>query len=594
MDNEKTTNVSTSKENVQIPGKYRCKLFSSKEASAGKGELDWLATADCPMGRRPKNPSIPVPYHFTYNGLIDLGSKAYEEDLIDAFNQPDIISVEPQFSDHVKLVEDRTLRTACDECFASGNCKYENAFCKVYKNYYFLEIKFCPWCGKTNRLRPSSKPTGFAPIHDVRRDGYPSLLCFKKIACWTCTYCGKTVSGIRVPRIQHVLKGGFTLRLLRSLFELGMDKVPNEYVAEGYCLRTNTVDKQNKKFRATSKKEFVAHLVEVFSEKTSKDFYEEEVFLGNRKFIAIFDKKNDSFLTILSANELENISDFFYGKNLTLHQFKSANSLTLATQFFLTKTFFVEKELIESVVQLNYACLLDHKEDTKSGYKKRSSAPEWKQKMEEGVPISYYINELYYATADFSRKAFNFQIEDFKHFDELISKISEIGENVPSTYRRTLRELKTVKCAIEKIKEIPEEWEERFANEVSGREYYCLEGSDNTPYRDVCKLIESCSKDSEFSLSEQLARLQYYNELSVFPISPSEQEKFPVLNEKGWPSFENTRLGQGIPVECLTHLLNNGLLDKEGLPPACIRHRLGLAKHEYSGSCTIENCPFLS
>ena len=79
----------------------------------------------------------------------------------------------------------------------------------------------------------------------------------------------------------------------------------------------------------------------------------------------------------------------------------------------------------------------------------------------------------------------------------------------------------------------------------------------------------------------------------MFPISPSEQEKFPVFNEKGWPSFENTRLGQGIPVECLTHLLKNGLLDKNARPAASIRQRLGLAKHEYSGNCTIENCPFL-
>lgn len=147
------------------------------------------------------------------------------------------------------------------------------------------------------------------------------------------------------------------------------------------------------------------------------------------------------------------------------------------------------------------------------------------------------------------------------------------------------------------VQENPHQWEDRFAKkeqQLCDLEIYFREDIENMPRLDISKLMESCSKESEFSLSEQLARLQYYNELSVFPISPSEQEKFPVLDEKGWPSFENTRLGQGIPIECLTHLLNNGLLDKDSLPPACIRQRLCVAKHEYSGNCTIENCPFLT
>ena len=308
MNNEKSASFLASKENFQIPEEYGCTLFSPKKASTGKGELDWLATADCPQGKKPKDPNIPVPYYFTYDRLVDLGGKVYEEDLIEAFNQPDIISVEPQFSDHVKLVEDRELRPACGECFASGNCEYESAFCKVYKSYYFLEIKFCPWCKKTNRLRPSSRPTGFAPIHDVRRDGYPSLLYFEKIAKWKCTYCGKTVSGIRVPRVQHTLKGEFTLRLLRSLFELGMDKVPNDYVAEGYCLLTNTVDKLNKQFRTTSEEEFEAHLVDLFSRRTRKDFYDEPVLLEGKLFRAVFDDRKETLIRLSMNSFLASLS----------------------------------------------------------------------------------------------------------------------------------------------------------------------------------------------------------------------------------------------------------------------------------------------
>lgn len=366
MDNEKTTSVWTSEENAQIQGKYKCKLFSPRKASTGKGELDWLATADCPQGKKPKNPNIPVPYYFTYDRLVDLGGKVYEEDLIEAFNQPDIISVEPQFSDHVKLVEDRELRPACGECFASENCKYESAFCKVYKNYYFLEIKFCPWCKQTNRLRvSSSKATGFAPIHDVRRDGYPSFLYFEKIAKWKCTYCGKTVSGIRIPRIQHVLKGEFTFRLLRSLFELGMDKVPNDYVAEGYCLFADTVDRLNKRFRTTSKEEYVAHLVGLFSKKTRKDFYSEPVLLEGKLFRAVFDDRKETLIAILPENKFKAIYRFLSGFSAKLNTFKSFSSLNLAMQFCLTASPVAGREVIASATKVFYAYSLDLKEDDK-------------------------------------------------------------------------------------------------------------------------------------------------------------------------------------------------------------------------------------
>lgn len=593
MDNEKTTSVSTSKKNVQIPGKYRCKLFSPKKASTGKGELDWLATADCPQGEKPENPNIPVPYYFTYDRLVDLGGKVYEEDLIEAFNQPDIISVEPQFSDHVKLVEDRELRLACGECFASGNCKYESAFCKVYKNYYFLEVKFCPWCKETNRLRPSSKPTGFAPIHDVRRDGYPSLLYFEKIAKWKCTYCGKTVSGIRVPRVQHTLKGEFTLRLLRSLFELGMDKVPNDYVAEGYCLLTNTVDKLNKQFRTTSEEEFEAHLVDLFSRRTRKDFYDEPVLLEGKLFRAVFDDRKETLIAILPENKCKAIYEFVSGFSVKLNTFKSSSSLNQAMQFCLTASPVAGREVIASATKLFYDYSLDLKEDEKGWGKKRHSSPKWNYERER--EFSYNRELISTELASFISDTFYCRPVNLEDFDR---KMSEWSRIIPSTYKRTLRQLEELKEVIITAQENPHKWEERFVKkeqQLCDLEIYFREDIENITRLDISELIESCSKGSEFSLSEQLARLQYYNELSVFPISPSEQEKFPVLDEKGWPSFENTRLGQGIPVECLTHLLKNGLLDKNARPAACIRQRLGLYKHECTGgTCTIENCPFLS
>lgn len=593
MDNEKTTSVSTSEENAQIQGKYKCKLFSPRKASTGKGELDWLATADCPSGKRPKNPNIPVPYRFTYDRLVDLCSKAYEKDLDEAFDQPDMISVWPQSSDHVKLVEDRKLRPACDECFARGNCKYESAFCKVYKNYYLLEVKFCPGCEQRNRLRPSSEPTGFAPIHDVRRDGYPSLLYFEKIAKWKCTYCGKTVSGIRVPRVQHTLKGEFTLRLLRSLFELGMDKVPNDYVAEGYCLFADTVDRLNKRFRTTSEEEFEAHLVDLFSRRTRKDFYDEPVLLEGKLFRAVFDDRKETLIAILPENKCKAIYEFVSGFSVKLNTFKSFSSLNLAMQFYLTASPVAGREVIASATKAFYAYSLDLKEDDKDWGKKRHSSPKWNYERER--EFNYNRELISVELASFISNAFYCRPVNLEDFDR---KMSEWSRIIPSIYKRTLRQLKELKEAIVTVQESPHQWEERFVKkeqQLCDLEIYFREGIENMPRLDISKLMESCSKDSEFSLSEQLARLQYYNEFSVFPLSPSEQDKFPVLNEKGWPSFENTRLGRGIPVECLTHLLNNGLLDKDSLPPACIRQRLGLYKHECAGgTCTIENCPFLS
>lgn len=575
---------------------YNCHTYPKGEDTKRSKKAVWTAEAVCCSKKIPKNPKKPVWHYFSYEPLDEFkDTNSFKQELEQAF-QPEKCTARPRTPDYAQLIECDKKGKLCKKCPNAERCKHKRSFSRVYKIDYSLHIKVCPVCG-SNLYPWSNESTDSPAIHDVRLKGYPAVLVFHKDEIRWCPKCKDTIAGVRVPGVQHIKRGTFTLRLIRSLFELSIANVSNKYVAEGYFLTRDSVEKVNKRFRSRSATEFESRLKELFSEKTSKDFYEEEIFLDNRKFIAIFDKKDNVLLTIFSANELANISDFFYGEIENLHQFKSARSLTLATQFFLTKTLFFEKELITSAVQLNYACSLDHEEDIKDGYKKRDSAPEWKQKIEEGVPIAYYINELYYTTADFSRKAFNFQLGEFKQFGELIdeiSKISETGESIPSTYRRTLRALKKLKRTIEKTKENLTEWEERFANGVFGREYYCTEDRDNTPYREVCKLIESCSKESEFSLSEQLARLQYYNELSVFPILPSEQEKFPVLDEKGWPSFENTRLGQGIPIECLTHLLNNGLLDKDSLPPACIRQRLGVAKHEYSGNCTIENCPFLT
>ena len=588
MMSSKKTSGNPFENSTQKWGTPKCRTHSPDDPNRRKKPI-WTAQAIFDKNSDPYKNKV---YFFSYKPLVEFDDiNAYGEDLKRSIEAANSVVESCKISGDIKIIKSKIKEDLCDTCPRFLACTHQESFPSTYEIHCVLRVKGCPYCGGTLSYY-SDLPTKSPAISDVRLKGYSTILYFDRDIVYWCDACQKTISGFRVPCVQEKKRGEITLRLLRSLFELSLDKIPNDYVAEGYSLTTDRVGKINRVFRTKTKKEFEAYLVDLFSRRTSKDFYEEPVFLDGKQFCAIFTGDKKTLLAILPEYELNAVREFLSGNTEDLEIFKSLRALNIAAQFCLTASPAAGREVIASAIKVFYAYSLDLKEDDKSGHQKRRSAPEWDSEREGQFDSSYKAFSI--GLIRFIRNAFYCRPVNLEVFEW---EMSELGRTIPSTYTRTLRQLKALKKIITEAQVDPRRWEKRFLNEeqmVFDWKNFGCGYIGNITRLDISELIESCSKKSDLSLYEQLARLQYYNELSVFPISPSEQEKFPVFNEKGWPSFENTRLGQGIPIECLTHLLKNGLLDKDSLPPACIRQRLGLYKHECAGgTCTIENCPFL-
>lgn len=576
MGNKKTTNASDSKKQTKSKEIYKCHTFPPAEPQRRKKPI-WTAKAVCCSSKKPES------YNFFYKRLLNIDDiKDYKDDL-EYFFDPDLLIVKPKFADYAQLVKNDDMARKCEECPHGGNCYHKESFSKAYEIHYSLDLKTCPIHGIALTTQSHNSPTGFSPIHDVRLKGHPTLLYFHKTERWRCRLCKKTISGLRVPGIQHMRKGELTLRLIRSLFQLSLEKVPNEYVAEGYLLTTDRVGLLSRQFKTKTREAFNNEIVKIFSGKTLEDFHNEYVYINDMLFRAIFTKDKKKFLALLSEEELSVVWDFLSGATDNLCILKE-NSLNLVAPYLLTATPVAGRKIVVSALNLVYAFTTD----CEKAFKKHD--------YDLDRPYELYYGSFRTELIRFSRNAYFSRSVDVDAFYNILL---DYKNQIPVEWKKTLRQLKNLQNVIKKMKENPDEWEERFANKerqcVAEWKSYYREEIENMPRLETSSLIESCSKKSDLSLREQLGRLQYYNEISVFPLSPSEQEKFPILNEKGWPSFDNTLLGKGIPVECLNRLLRYGLLDKEVLPTACIRQRLGLYEHEcIGGTCTIENCPFLS
>lgn len=575
MGNKKTANSSNPKKQTKSQEIYKCHTFSPGEPQRRKKPI-WTAKAVCCSTKKPEL------YNFFYDRLLDIDDiKGYKDDLEYFFN-PDLLVVKPKFADYAQLIKNDDMAERCEECPHGGNCYHKESFSKVYEIHYSLDLKTCPIHGIALTTQSHNSPTGFSPIHDVRLKGHPTLLYFHKTERWRCRLCKKTISGLRVPGIQHIKKGELTLRLIRSLFELSLEKVPNEYVAEGYFLTTDRVGLLSRQFKTKTREAFEKEIIKIFSGKAIEDFHNEYVYIDDMLFRAVFTKDKKTFLALLSEDELSSVWDFLSGRTEELNMFMAEASCNLTASYFLTTIPMVARKIVVASLELVSAFTDD--------YEKAYKRHDYDMDRLHALHHFSFLPEL----TRFTREAYSscsIDMDAFRNF------LIDYKPRIPMTCKKTLQRLKHLQKAIEKAQEDVNQWEDQFPNEtrsVCDWKAYSREDIENMPRLDISELIESCSKKSDLSLNEQLARLQYYNELSVFPISPSEQEKFPVLNEKGWPSFENTRLGQGIPVECLNRLLRYGLLDKDTLPAACIRQRLGLYKHKCAGgSCTIKDCPFL-
>ena len=584
MDSKKKTNQNSTGNGTRKKGTPKCHTFPPSDPSRRKKPI-WTAKAILPASFDHHKKKI---YLFSYEPLEEFDSiNAYREDLEQSFKEFGSFFAFLKDSSDVKLIQVER-ENLCGTCSVEPVCDHKESFSCIYEIHYSLKIKTCPNCGSP--LQPWYEATPSPAIRDVRLMGYPTHLYFDETNSRWCPFCEKNISGIRVPSVQEKKRGKITLRLIRSLFELSLSNVPNEYVAEGYALTTTYVGEKSREFKTKTAKEYAERIIELFSGKTRADFYDEPVYLNGKLFRAVFTADKKEFLTILPEDELNAIYEVLSGdtENVAV---RTANAFNRVTPYILTTSHVAGREVIASALNLAYAFSLDLEEDYKKGFQKRNNAPEWDSEQEWQFQSGYkgfYLNMISFARDAFYSRSVNLEVFDWS--------LREYSERVPSTYKRTLKQLKALRATIRKAQANPHRWEDRF-NEDEPHIYewkpYRPEDIENMPRLEISKLMEACSKESEFSLSEQLARIQYYNELSVFPLSSEAQKDFPVLNEKGWPSYENTMLGKGIPVKCLTHMLRNGLLDKDAPAPSCIRQRLGLIEHEYSGNCTIENCPFL-
>ena len=242
-------------------------------------------------------------YKFRYDNFVDFDShEEFCKDLQDALQRQSVVSVTPSKSPQCVMAE-REHKT-CISC-TNPSCDLKDSFMEAWKvNWDLQGISICPNCGVEAVYQVREIPKLSLKIHDVRMTGHPARLILNKTRNWSCSNCGSNISRARIPGIQCVAGGEFTLRLLRSIFELNVAGVPNGFIAEGYDLKRNYVGELCRKFQAQTEKIFSERRNSLLADMPSDTFYGETVVVQGKKYEAIFDANTDEFYTILPTEDI--------------------------------------------------------------------------------------------------------------------------------------------------------------------------------------------------------------------------------------------------------------------------------------------------
>lgn len=511
----------------------------------------------------------PTEYAFSYNGFVDFENyEAFSENLYEAFNRQTMVAVVPPKENQYEAAE-REQRT-CDICDHSA-CAHRDSFLMTWKvNWVLQGILKCPYCGRPiNPVR--TIPEVSLKIHDVRLEGHPARLNIRKTRQWYCDNCEKNISTTRIPGIQHVASGEITLRLLQSIFELSIDGVPNGFIAEGYDLNQDYVGQLCRKFQARTEAEYSKRRDEILANMPAGAFHNETVYICREKYRAIFNKEKDKFLAIFPEKELKR---------------------TIQCLEFVSPEMIIKKDLRAATSLYAFSSLGPIRRQILSGLF---------EALQESLSESQ--TKHYCDTPEFLRSQMKQALEDDflnlkQLYDSLTDKVYfQAYSGGKETYLyRSMKKAKGVANFIRSVgRERCIEW--RRENETENRktqmslfryfERSLLEQTNDQLRLPVVQTMEQASAHSKYPSSEQLRRLQFYNEAAVFPGRFFETDQSTDYDDE-LPSLTSSQIGSGVPVACLEHLLHTGLLDKDSGSVKCIRHR----QKGLEDSCTLP-CPFL-
>ncbi len=513
-------------------------------------------------------------YKFRYDNFVDFDShEEFCKDLQDALQRQSVVSVAPSKSPQCVMAE-REHKT-CISC-TNPSCDLKDSFMEAWKvNWDLQGISICPHCGEKTVYQVREIAKLLLKIHDVRMTGHPARLILNKTRNWSCSNCGHNISRTRIPGIQHVAGGEFTLRLLRSIFELNVAGVPNGFIAEGYDLKRNYVGELCRKFQTQTEKIFSERRNSLLATMPSDAFYSETVFVQGKKYEAIFDANTDKFYTILPTEDI-----------LTVFESIASDEPSQL----------VRKSLREPVALYAFSAIAPMHRKLAAGLF------EVMQTAQVECKDKYTIRDLYLPD-EIKLWLRNVVVDDSINLRDLHTYLSDtknfhafyplVGK--PVYLSRTRKKAKEVANFIDTIlKDEMKAWETEVEKETSNMRVtrlqdfaWSLQHESKGPRLPVTVLIEQALQDSEYPITERFRRLQFYNEPSI--LSEETGYQIPRISEdNGMPELTSSQIGQGIPVSCLEHLLNNGLLQTEPGHIKCLRHR----KKQLEGHCTLD-CPFL-
>lgn len=513
-------------------------------------------------------------YKFRYDNFVDFDShEEFCKDLQDALHRQSVVSVTPSKSPQCVMAE-REQKT-CSSC-NSRSCDLKDSFMEAWKvNWDLQGISICPRCGEKTVYQIREIPKLSLKIHDVRMTGHPARLILNKTRNWSCSNCGHNISRTRIPGIQCVAGGEFTLRLLRSIFELNIDGVPNGFIAEGYDLKRNYVGELCRKFQAQTEKIFSERRNSLLADMPSDTFYGETVVVQGKKYEAIFDANTDEFYTILPTEDI-----------LTVFESIASDG----------QSQLVRKSLREPVALYAFSSIAPMRRKIAAGLFEVMQTAQVECTNKITVRALYLPDEIkIWLRSTITDDGINLwdlhsYLSDAKNFHAFYPRF---GKAVYLS--RTRKKAKEVANFINTIlRDEMKAWEAESEKENRNmrikrlRDFvWSIQHGPRTPRLPVVKLLEQALQDSEYPITERFRRLQFYNEPSL--LSEESGYQTPYMNEdNGMPELTSSQIGRGIPASCLEHLLNNGLLQREPGHIKCVHHR----KKQLDGHCTLD-CPFL-
>lgn len=537
---------------------YMCYLFGNDDGGYHRSR-GYVATAE-------ELPSTPVRYKFNYVHLQEFSN--YDEfvsEIKKAFEHSTskiTLSEEPTESHREKVL--------CDSCASKAHCDYQKEFPLTWDvNLNLDNISICPHCGSSTKQKRKTDPI-CTKIHDVRLNGRPTQLAITKNKQWFCTECSRTISTVRIPGIQHTKTGQLTMRLLLSIFNLRMSDVPNGFIAEGYDLDSKYVGDLCRTYRTNAKSEYTEQVNALLASMPADYFYDELVFLGKKRYRAIFDHTKTKFYTFVLEEDLlaalESATEEKPGKIVK----RSERSSTALIAFSTLEP--ARRNVAAGLFEVIQAVQVE----TKNNSPKIDLVAELHHRLKTVTEEDTIdLNEL----LSFLCNKDNFRATDYMNHARYLYRSWDKATEV--AYRFLL---------------LPKDWvvesdsDPDNTREIRLRKYKkSIRSTESVSHRlPVLEAIEKASLSSKYTISEQLARLQFFNEPSLYFDIRSTYDIPIEYDDDEMPWIHYTQTGKGIPVTCLEHLISTGLLDKGPKQLKCISHR----KTDAADCCTL-SCPFL-